>query len=151
MRKLYVLVAAIVAAACLASPALAADPIKTLTKKVTALEKTVKTLRADLGEAEEQLESAEATLACLGPLYPVARYGTASEGYVYANVQTQAAFVTAALDQPESTSGLTPGTDFMLAMSWDPSCASTPPGQPVQKLRPVTSLETGRVLRRVVW
>ena len=42
MRKLSILIAAIVAAACLASPAMAADPVKTLTKRVTALERQLR-------------------------------------------------------------------------------------------------------------
>ena len=81
MRKIYAVTAAILAAGCLASSATAApDPIKTLNRKVTALEKQVKTLRTDLVEAQS-------TLDCLGPVVPVARYGGVfngvAQGYVY--------------------------------------------------------------------
>ena len=96
MRKIYAVTAAILAAGCLASSATAApDPIKTLNRKVTALEKQVKTLRTDLGEAQ-------ATLGCLGPIYPIARYA----GYLDGDIQSP--LITTALDQPESTNGLTP-------------------------------------------
>jgi hypothetical protein len=101
MKKIYALTAAILAAACLASPAMAADPIETLTKKVTALEKSVKSLKTQLGEAQ-------ATLDCLGPVFPVAQDGGTFngvlEGYLYS--VGQSLFVTTGLDLVPDTTGL---------------------------------------------
>ena len=145
MRKIYAVTAAILAAGCLASSATAApDPIKSLNRKVTALEKQVKTLRTDLGEAQT-------TLDCLGPLWPVARYGGTTEGYFWANMQTQLGFATTALDQPESLTGLTPGVEFVLAMSWDPSCTDYPSRPTLRTLRPVMPDTAGQMLTRFAW
>ena len=56
MRKLSIAIAAVVAAACVASSATAApNPIKSLNRKVAALQNQVKALRADLNEAEAML------------------------------------------------------------------------------------------------
>jgi hypothetical protein len=156
MRTLYVLVAAIVAAVCLASPAMAADPIKTLTKKVTALEKTVKTLKADLTDAEEQLGEAQATLDCLGPVFPVAQFGGVfngvPEGYLYGVGQNlQSLGYTTALDLFEPAPNEVPGTDYGLMMTWAGSCASEPPATLRAQLRPLSADDAGRILTRLAW
>jgi hypothetical protein len=156
MRKLYPFVAAIVAAACLASPAMAADPIKTLTKKVTALEKSVKTLKADLSDAEEQLGEAQATLDCLGPVMPTAQFGGTfngvPEGYLYGVGQNLSSlFLTTGLDWIEPTPDLTPGTDYLLMMTWAGSCASEPPATLRAQVRPLAAHDAGRTLTRLAW
>ena len=117
MRKIYAVTAAILAAGCLASSATAApDPIKTLNRKVTALEKQVKTLRTGLGEAQS-------TLDCLGPVVPVAQFGGVfngvPEGYLYGvgDGAAQQLFFTTGLDLINPT-GLTAGTDYGLLMTW---------------------------------
>ena len=145
MRKLSILMAAIVAAACLASPAMAADPVKTLTKRVTALEKQVRTLKGELDQAQERL-------ACLGPVAPVAQYGGVfngvTEGYLYAIGET--VWVTTSLDFVMDTTGLVPGTDYGLMMTWSPSCASTPPA-PARALGPLRQAQAERPMTRLGW
>lgn len=146
MRKLYVLTAATVATACLASPAMAAgDPIKTLSKKVAALQSQVKALRADLADAQS-------TLDCLGPLAPVARFGGVfngvPEGYIYGVGQQE--FLTTGLDLI-NPSGLTPGRDYAQMMTWAPGCASEPPALYRTQLRSLPVHIAGRVLTRIAW
>jgi hypothetical protein len=153
MRKLYAIVAAILAAACLASPAMAADPIKTLTKKVIALEKSVKTLKADLSDAEEQLGKVQETLDCLGPVVPVAQFGGVfngvSEGYVYGIGQDY--FFTTGLDLIDPQPNLVPGEDYGLLMTWAGTCANDPPATPRVQLRPLAAHDTGRALMKLAW
>ena len=149
MRKIYAVTAAILAAGCLASSATAApDPIKTLNRKVTALEKQVKTLRTDLGEAQS-------TLDCLGPVVPVARYGGVfngvAQGYVYRiGDPTQVEGLTTGLDLINPV-GLTPGEDYAPLMTWAPSCADDPPTTLRVQLRPVSADAAGRAMARFAW
>ncbi len=149
MRKIYAVTAAILAAGCLASSATAApDPIKTLARKVTALEKQVKTLRTDLGEAQ-------ATLDCLGPVVPVGQFGGTfngvPEGYVYAVGQpVQQAFLVTALNLINPT-GLTAGRDYAPLLSWAPSCADNPPDTFRVELRPLPSDVATRAIARFAW
>jgi hypothetical protein len=145
MRRLSILTAAIVAAACLASPAMAADPVKTLTKRVTALEKQVRTLKGELDQAQERL-------ACLGPVLPFAQYGGVvngiAQGYLYAIGET--VYVTTSLDFVGVTAGMVPGVDYGLMMTWAPSCASTPPA-PARALGALRQPQAGRPLLRFGW
>lgn len=149
MRKIYAVTAAILAAGCLASSATAApDPIKTLNRKVTALEKQVKTLRTDLGEAQ-------ATLDCLGPLIPVAQFGGVfngvPEGYIYQiGVPPQVMGLTTGLDLV-NPSGQTPGEDYAPVMTWASSCADSPPSTLRVQLRPVSADVAGRAMARFAW
>ena len=152
MRKLSILIAAIVAAACLASPAMAADPVKALTKRVTALEKQVRTLRSDLDTARARLQVVEATTDCLGPVAPVAQYGGVfngvTEGYLYAIGET--VYVTTSLDFVTDTAGMVPGVDYGLMMTWSGRCASTPP-DPARALDALRQSQAGRPLTRLGW
>ena len=152
MRKLSILIAAIVAAACLASPAMAADPVKTLTKRVTALERQLKTLKGELNTARARLQVVEATTDCLGPVAPVAQYGGifngVPEGYVYGVGQGAAAqfFMTTGLDFVPDTTGFVPGVDYDLMMTWSGRCASTPP-DPARILGPAQRAATDHLTR----
>ena len=150
MRKIYAVVAAVLAMACLASSAsAAADPIKVLNRKVATLEKQVKTLRTSLTEAEE-------TKVSLGPLVPVAQYGGVfngvPEGYVYGVGQGGAAqlFLTTGLDLI-NPSGLTPGEDYAPVMTWAGRCAGNPPDTFRIHLRPLPSDAAAREIARFAW
>ena len=154
MRKLSILIVAVLAAACLASPAMAADPVKTLTKRVTALEKQVRTLRTELDTAQSRLAAVESTTDCLGPVFPLAQYGGVfdgvPEGYVYGVGSTPQFFMTTGLDFVPDTNGLVPGVDYSLMMTWSGSCASTPP-EPARVLGPVRRAAAGDHLTRLGW
>src|SRR5262245_35817127 len=131
MRKLSILMVAILAAACLASPAMAADPVKALTKRVTALERQVKTLRTEVDTAQSRLAAVESSPACLGPWFRLAQSGGVfngvPEGYIYGVGSTPQLYMTTGLDFVPETNGLVPGVDYGLMMTWSGSCASTPP------------------------
>jgi len=150
MRKIYAVTAAILAAGCLASSATAApDPIKTLNRKVTVLEKQVKALRTDLAEAQS-------TLDCLGPVVPVAQFGGTfngvPEGYVYGvgDGAAQQFFFTTGLDLINPT-GLTAGVDYGLMMTWSGGCDDDPPASYRVQLRPVSADAAGRAMARFAW
>ena len=153
MRKLSILIVAILAAACLASPAMAADPFKALTKRVVALEKQVRTLRCDLDTAKSRLAEVETTTECLGPVFPIAQYGGVfngvPEGYLY-NIG-QETFMTTGLDLVYDTSGQVPGVDYGLMMTWSGSCASNPPGFALRSLRVMPRAEAGPIRLKVDW
>jgi hypothetical protein len=114
MRKLSILMVAILAAACLASPAMAADPVKALTKRVTALEKQVKTLRTELDTAQSRLAAVESTTNCLGPVFPLAQYGGVfngvPEGYIYGVGSTPQLYMTTGLDFVPTRTGSCPAS-----------------------------------------
>ena len=152
MRKLSILIVAILAAACLASPAMAAEPVKALTKRVTALEKQVRTLRTELDTAQSRLAAVESTTNCLGPVLPLAQYGGVfngvPEGYIYKIGQEM--FMTTGLDFVPDTTGLVPGVDYGLMMTWSGSCASTPPG-PARVVGPLRRAVPGDHLTRLGW
>jgi hypothetical protein len=148
MRKLSIAIAAVVAAGCLASAATAApDPIKTLNRKVAALQNQVKTLRADLNEAQD-------TLDCLGPLLPMAQFGGVfngvPEGYVYGIGSPPQLGLTTGLDLV-NPSGQTPGEDYAPVMTWAPSCAGDPPSALRVQLRSRPAASAGRVIARLAW
>jgi hypothetical protein len=154
MRKLSILIVAILAAACLASPAMAADPVKALTKRVTALEKQVRTLRSELDTARTRLSAVESTTDCLGPVFPLAQYGGVfngvPEGYVYGVGSTPQFFMTTGLDFVPDTTGLVPGVDYDLMMTWSGSCASTPPDS-ARVVGPLRRATAGDHLTRLGW
>ena len=147
MRKIYAVTAALLAAACLASSAsAAADPIKTLNRKVTVLEKQVKALRTDLADAQS-------TLDCLGPVVPVAQFGGVFNGvpedYVYGvgDGAAQEFFFTTGLDLINPM-GLTPGEDYAPVMTWAGGCADDPPEELRDQLRPLPSVVAARAIAR---
>ena len=152
MRRFYVLALALVAAATLASPALAADPVKALTKRVTALERQLKTLRGELDQARSRLAAVETTADCLGPVHPFAQYGGVfngvTEGYLYAVGET--VYVTTSLDFVMDTTGLVAGNDYGLMMTWSPTCASTPPA-PARAFGALRQAEAERPFLRFGW
>jgi hypothetical protein len=148
MRKIALFVTALVATACLASPAMAADPVKALTKRVTALEKQVRTLRGELDDARSRLAAVETTTDCLGPVVPLAQYGGVfngvPEGYVYGVGSTPQLFMTTGLDFVPDTNGLVPGVDYGLMMTWSGRCAATAPApaRPLGVLRQASAART---------
>ena len=154
MRKLSILIVAILAAACLASPAMAADPVKALTKRVTALEKQVRTLRTELDTAQSRLAAVESTTNCLGPVFPLAQYGGVfngvPEGYIYGVGSTPQLYMTTGLDFVPDTNGLVPGVDYGLMMTWSGSCASTPP-DPARVVGPRGRAVAGDHFTRLGW
>ena len=125
---------------------MAADPVKTLTKRVTALEKQVRTLK---GELDQQGPGA---LGLSRACRPVAQYGRVfngvTEGYLYAIGET--VWVTTSLDFVMDTTGLVPGTDYGLMMTWSASCASTPPA-PARALGPLRQAQAERPMTRLGW
>jgi hypothetical protein len=152
MRKVAVLMVALVAAVSLAAPAMAAgDPLKTLTRKVTALEKQVKALRADLAETRGRVAAVETTTDCLGPVVPISQFGGVfngvPEGYLYGIGQT--VYMTTGLDLVADTTGLVPGEDYGLMMTWAGSCASDPPAVARRSLGAVQRTDTSRAVARL--